>query len=167
MIGVRARRIATDSIPSAAACMVLLVSCDVVPQSTFSVTNASVDSSYSCPVGAVNAYYDVRGTIEARNGTSKQVTISSIDAVLTLASVKGGWLQKVGDRYDAGSVTFTPASVDAGANATLSVTIPSSCTGRSAGSPVASGDYAITFTITTSAGTFRVDSKDRHRIISG
>jgi hypothetical protein len=81
--------------------------------------------------------------------------------------VKGGWLQKVGDKYDAGNVTFTPDTVGAGANATLALTIPSACTGRTANTAVASGDYAVTFTIITSAGTFKVDSKDRHRIVAG
>lgn len=131
------------------------------------MSNASVDSSYTCPVGASNAHYDFHGTIDAHNGTSSAVSISSVDATLTLADVKGGWLQKVGDRYDAGSVTFTPTSVGAGGSATIAVTIPSACTGRTAKSPSASGDYAVTFTINTSAGTFKLDSKDKHRITTG
>ena len=111
--------------------------------------------------------YEVRGTIDARNATSKAVTISTVDATMTLAAVKGAWLQKIGDRYDAGSVTFTPNSIGAGANTTLVVTVPSSCTGRSPNTPVASGDYTVTFTLKTSAGTFKLDSKDKHRILTG
>lgn len=158
MIGRWTRRIAP------AACILALAACTSGPPSTFSVSSASVDPSYSCPTGASNAHYDLHGTIDVRNGTSKSVTISSIDATLTLAAVKGGWLQRVGDRYDAGSVTFTPDSVDTGQSSTLTVTVPSACTGRSAGSPSASGDYAVTFTISTSAGTFKISSTDRHRI---
>jgi hypothetical protein len=32
---------------------------------------------------------------------------------------------------------------------------------------VASGDYAVTFRLSTSAGRFKIDSKDRHQIITG
>ncbi len=147
-----------------AAGIVVLAACQVGSPSTFTVNTASVDPSYTCPVGASNVHYDVHGTIEVHNGTSKTVTISSVDATLTLAAVKGGWLQKVGDKYDAGNVTFAPADVGAGSSATLAVTIPSACTGRAASSQVASGDYVVGFTMKTSAGTFKIESKDRHRI---
>jgi len=147
--------------------VILCAGCSFGSPSTFTVTNASVDPSYTCPVSANNARYDLHGTVDAHNGTSKTVTISTIDAVMTLAAIKGGWLEKVGDKYDARNVSFTPDNVGAGANATLNVTIPSACTGRSANAPVASGDYTVNFTITTSAGTFKLDSKDRHRILTG
>jgi len=152
---------------AAAAGVVMLAGCSFGSPTTFTLDSASVDPSYSCPVGASNAKYDVHGTIDVHNGTSKAVSISSVDATLTLAAVKGGWLQKVGDKYDAGNITFTPAEVGAGSSAKLDVTIPSACTGRTANSPVASGDYAVGFTMITSAGTFKVESKDRHRISTG
>jgi hypothetical protein len=146
-----------------AACVLVIAACSS-GSSTFSVNNASVDSSYRCPVGANNVYYDLRGTIDAHNGTTNTVTISKVAATMTLASVKGPWLEKVGDKYDAASVGFTPTSVGASSDTTLAVTVPSACTGRAAGSPAASGDYAVTFTITTSAGTFKVDSTNKHHI---
>jgi len=133
------------------AVVLLIAGCTSGSSSTFSPNSASVDSSYSCPVGASNVHYDLHGTIDVHNGTSKAVSISSVDATLTLAAVKGAWLQKVA----------------AGANATLVVTIPTACTGRAATSPVASGDYVVGFTMITSAGTFKLDSKDRHRISTG
>jgi hypothetical protein len=136
-------------------------------QPVFSVSNAAVDSSYTCPVGASNAHYDLNGTVDAHNGTSKEVTITEVDATMTLAGVKGEWLQKVGDKYVARNVTFTPSSVAAGANVTLTLTVPSACTGRVATVPVASGDYTVTFTLTTSEGTFKADSKNKHRIVTG
>lgn len=145
----------------------MLAGCSFGSTSTFSVSNASVDAGHTCPVGASNAQYDVHGTIDAHNGTSKPVTISVVDATMTLAAVNGGWLQKVGDRYSAPNLPFTPGTVGAGSTATLDVTIPIACTGRVAGSPVASGDYAVSFTLTTSAGTFKLDSKDKHRITTG
>ncbi len=149
-----------------AAAAVVLAGCSIGSPPTFSVSGAGVDPNYTCPAGAANARYDLHGTIDVHNGTSKAVTISSVSATMTLAAVKGGWLQKVGDSYTAGNLTFTPGTVGPGANATLAVTIPSACTGRSAASPVASGDYAVTFTLTTSAGKFKLDSRNRHRIVT-
>jgi hypothetical protein len=152
---------------TAAAGVVMLAGCSFGSPTTFTLDSASVDSSYTCPVGASNEHYTLHGTIDVRNGTSKAVSISSVDATLTLAAVKGGWLQKVGDKYDAGNITFTPAEVGAGSSAKLDVTIPSACTGRTANSPVASGDYVVGFTMITSAGTFKVDSANKHRIATG
>lgn len=144
-----------------------LAGCSIGSQPTFVVSNASVDTSYTCPVGSNNTPYDLHATVDAHNGTSNAVTISSVDVSMTLAAVKGSWLQKVGDKYDAGSVTFAPASVASGSDTELTLTIPSACTGRTSGSPVASGEYNVSFTIVTSAGTFKLDSKDRHRIVTG
>jgi len=146
---------------------IVMVGCSSGSSPTFSLGSASVDQSYTCPAGANNARYDVHGTIDSHNTTSKAVTISSIDATMTLAAVKGGWLERIGDRYDAGNATFTPDSVGAGASTMINVTFSSACTGRVAGAPVASGDYKVTFTLSTSAGSFKVDSKDRHQIITG
>ncbi len=145
----------------------MLAGCSFGSPTTFTLDSASVDPSYACPVGASNEHYTLHGTIDVHNGTSTAVSISSVDATLTLAAVKGGWLQKVGDKYDAGNINFTPAEVGAGSSARLDVTIPSACTGRTANSPIASGDYVVGFTMITSAGTFKVESKDRHRISAG
>jgi len=131
------------------------------------VSNAAVDPGYTCPVGAHNAAYDIHGTIDAHNGTSKELTISAIEATLTLAAVKGEWLQKVGQKYVATNLTYSPASVTAGATTTLTVTIPSACTGRIKGALVASGDYTVSFSLTTSVGTFTIVSKNRHQIATG
>jgi hypothetical protein len=148
------------------ACALMVVACSSSSTSYFTVTSASVDPSYTCPVGVTNAPYDLHGTIAAHNGTSSAVAIFNVNATLTLAAVHGGWLQKVGDKYQAGDVNFAPASVGAGANATLMVTIPSACTGRAANATVSSADYRVSYSMTTSAGTFKFDSNDRHRILT-
>jgi hypothetical protein len=158
VIGGRPRHIA------AAASFLLIAGCSFGSSSTFTVSNASVDQAYTCPVSAKDVQYDLHGTIAAHNGTSKTVTISAVTATMTLAAVKGGWLQKVGDKFDAGNVTYTPTTVSAGSSATIEVTIPSACTGRAATAPVAYGDYAVNFTVTTTAGTFKLGSQNQHRI---
>jgi len=144
----------------------LATSCSSGP-TTFAVTGSSVDPTHWCPGGAKDAPYDMHATIRAHNGTSGVVTIKSITAEMTLASVTGSWLEKVGDHYDAGSVKFDPSSVTAGSSATVRVTIPSSCTSGSYGSSQSSsGTYKVTMRVTTSAGAYTVSASNQHRILA-
>lgn len=144
----------------------VLGACTFGSSPAFTLDSATVDASHNCPAGARDAPYNVSATIDAHNGTSNAVSITSISAVMKLDSVQGPWLQKVGETYDAGSVQFAPASIAAGSSATLNITVPSACTSKSANGPPAQGDYSITFTVTTSAGTFKVKSKGEHRIFA-
>jgi hypothetical protein len=132
---------------------------------TFNLNNASVDSRFACLRGSNNAPYDIHASTDARNGTSSPVTIKTVTATLTVASVHGSWLEQVGSRYGAGEVTFKPSSVGAGSDATLTVIIPSACTnnsGAKAGTSYA--DYTVTLTVVSSAGTNRIDAQNKHRI---
>ena len=145
----------------------LAAACSSGQPSTFSVTGASVDPTYFCPGGASDKRYDLHGTVEVRNGTSRAVTIESISADMTLVAVQGAWLEKVGDRYDAGDAMFTPRSVDAGSTATIDVTITSACTSdryESGGS--SRGDYAVAMHLVTSAGTYAVTAQNHHAIVA-
>ena len=137
------------------------------PSPTFSLAAASVDPTYWCPGGASNAAYDLHATVDARNGTSREVTIQSATADMVLTSVSGAWLEKIGERYDAGAVIVTPASVAANSNAKLGVTIPSACTSaRYGASASSSGRYAVTVRLVTSAGTFSVAAANAHEILA-
>jgi hypothetical protein len=141
--------------------------CSSGAPSTFALTRAAVDPTYWCPGGASDAHYDVHATITVHNGTGKRVTIESINAVMKLASVQGNWLERVGDQYDAGSVTFAPATVGPGSSATLKVTIPSTCTsGTYAGEGSSSGDYQVTIHLVTSAGAFSITAANKHEILT-
>jgi hypothetical protein len=143
----------------------LAVSCGFGP-SNFALDSASVDSTYQCPTGASNSEYDLHATIHANNGTSNTVSIKSVVAVMTLVAVKGMWLERLGDRYTASNVTFTPSNVGSGASATLHVTIPSACTNAKAPTAGSSyGEYSVQLTVATSAGTFAIQSGNRHRIV--
>jgi hypothetical protein len=146
-----------------AACLLAACSSD---SSTFALTNASVDESYTCPVGTNNAPYDLQATVGAHNGTARIVTITSASADLTLQAIQGSWLEKVGDKYQASNVTVTPNSVASGANASLKVTIPSACTNGKATNGASSGDYRVTVHIATSAGNYSITSKTLHRLVA-
>jgi hypothetical protein len=131
----------------------------------FALSGATVDSSHSCPAGATNAAYDLHGTIDGHNGTSSSVSITSVSAAMTLADSHGGWLQQVGYRYLAGNVAFAPNRVASGSNAALKVTVPSACTNPAkSGGSASYGDYAVVLTVVTSAGTFKITSRNKHRI---
>lgn len=143
----------------------LTAACSSSQPQTFSVTGASVDPTYFCPGGSNNARYDLHATVGVRNGTSKAVTIASISAAMTLVAVQGAWLEKVGDRYDAGDAMFTPHSVAAGSTAKIDVTITSSCTSNKYESGGSSrGDYAVAINLVTSAGSFSVTAQNHHVI---
>ena len=134
---------------------------------TFSLTRASVDPDYSCPGGANNVSYDLHATIDVHNGTNKAVSIQSMTADLKLVAVKGNWLEKVGDRYDAGSVTYSPSTVAAGSSAALKVTIPSACTSDKYRTSISSyGSYEVTMHVTTSAGVFSITAQNQHEILT-
>jgi hypothetical protein len=142
--------------------------CSSAAPAAFTLDSASVDSAYACPTSANNAPYNVHATIEMRNQTSTAVTIRSVAAQMTLAAIKGSWLQKVGDRYEAAAVKFSPETVGAGKSSSLQVAIPSACTsGKTAKIDSSYGDYSIVLTVVASSGTYKIASVNRHRILAG
>lgn len=163
MIAMHALRVTLAS--GVGALLLLVSSCAIGAPETFTLTNASADSIYSCPRGSRNAYYDLHVSVDSHNGTASPVAIKSVTAVLTLAAVHGDWLQQVGSKYNTGQVSYKPLNVGAGADTKLNLIIPSACTnGSSAGTSASYAEYSIALTVTTSAGTSRVDTKNRHRI---
>jgi hypothetical protein len=145
-----------------------LGSCSNGAPAAFAVNSASVDSPYACPSTANNSPYNVHATIEVRNGTASTVTIKSVAAQMTLAATKGTWLQKVGDKYEASAVKFTPETVPPGRSSSLQVAIPSACTsGRSAKVDSSYGDYSVELTVVASSGTYKIASANHHRILAG
>lgn len=133
----------------------------------FALTGASVDPTYRCPGGATDSPYDLHALIDVRNDTSSPVKIKSVTAEMRLAEVNGSWLERVGDRYDAGSVKFDPSSVGAGARTKINVTIPSSCTSGAYGSaPSNWGKYRVTMRLTTSSGGYSISASNEHQILT-
>jgi phosphosulfolactate phosphohydrolase-like enzyme len=145
----------------------MAAACTVGTPATFTLSSASVDATYTCPVGAADAPYDMKAVIDVRNSTSSAVTIKSVAAAMTLMAVKGSWLEKVGDKYQASDIGFSPETVAPGSSASLKVILPSACTnGKAAIAGASYGDYSIAFTVVTSAGTQTIVSQNRHRIVA-
>lgn len=102
-----------------------------------------------------------------RNGTSSTVAITGVTAQMTLEHIGGTWLEKVGDAYDAGAASFTPATVKAASAATLKVKFQSACTSPAYGTGASSyADYRVTLHVTTSAGSYSISSGNLHRILA-
>src|SRR5258708_12672892 len=106
-----------------AAAMCLVAACSSASPS-FALTGASVDPTYFCPGGAKDAPYDLHATISAHNGTGSAVNIRSVTAEMTLAAVKGDWLEKARSRYQAGPVPHTPPTGRPGPPPPLHSTLP-------------------------------------------
>jgi len=148
-----------------AALLALAAACSSGQSPSVTVTSASVDPTYWCPGGSHDASYDLHATVDVRNGTNRAVTIQSVSAEMRLAAVQGSWLEKVGDRYDAGQAAFSPSTVRPGSSIKVNVTIKSACTSNRyefGGSSY--GDYAVTMRLTTSAGAFTVSAQNQHEI---
>jgi hypothetical protein len=142
--------------------------CSSTTPASFNLSNATVDTTHSCPPGASNKPYDLHATLDVYNSTSSKVIIEAVTADVTLKAVRGNWLEKVGDVYDAGSAAFGPGIIDAGSRATVRVTISSACTSgpasKVASSVTSYGDYVVTLHLVTTAGSFTISSRNRHRI---
>lgn len=146
----------------------LVSGCAVGQPSTFSLTGAGVDATHVCAVGSSDTPYTLHATVDVSNRTSGTVTIRSVSATLTLKSVKGTWLEPVGERYSATEVQYAPQTIAADTTRTLTLSIPSSCTDPRPGAQGASyGEYAVEISLATSAGTFDVGAHGLHRIVAG
>ncbi len=133
---------------------------------TFSLKSATVDDVYWCPGGARDAGYDLHATVVAHNGTARAVAIVAATAEMKLTSVRGSWLERVGDRYDAGA-KVAPTAIAANSTSTLTVTIPSACTsGRWGPHASSSGSYVVTVRLVTSAGAHSITAANTHQILA-
>jgi hypothetical protein len=129
----------------------------------FALSNAKVDSSYSCPNPAENLPYDVHVNIQAQNATSNSVSIKSISETWTNVAVHGNWSGTKGDHGTTDVSDYTPKSVSAGRSATIKFAIPFECTNSGAGSDTY-GDFSFKFVVKTSTGSYTLSSDNTHRL---
>jgi hypothetical protein len=133
----------------------------------FALTNARVDSQFDCPNGSDHFPYQIHGSIDASNTLGSNVAIKSIDETDVLVATAGEWngakpgtaAAKAG-----GPITnYSPKSVASGANVTIKFSVGFVCT--SSGPTVTTyGDFAFTFKVTTSAGTYTIAAANHHRL---
>jgi hypothetical protein len=130
----------------------------------FTLSNASVDSSFNCPNPADNFPYDVHGTMNAHNSTTSTVTIRSMSEQNVTVNTVGSWTGPRGEKGGGPITTFSPKSVASGATATIHFSIPFRCT-NSGPTVTTYGEFTFKFHVVTSAGSYSLDGSNRHRLV--
>ncbi len=140
-----------------------------------SLSNARVDSEYKCPYPSNNAPYDVHGSIDADNSTTSVVTIKSMSEQDELVSTAGEWNGPKTAKAGGPIATYSPKSIASGASSTIKFAIGFNCTNsgpitigfnctNSGPSVTTYGEFTFKFTLVTSAGTYKIDAGNRHRL---
>ena len=123
------------------------------------LSNAHINpTAFTCPSGADNYGYDVKGTFDADNQSSNNITIKSMRTDATVTKLNGSWGLSVGDKSGAENVTFSPKSIGSGSKATIKFTTPWDCTNTSgAAQSNTYADFALVLTVVTTAGTYKIN----------
>ena len=129
----------------------------------FSLSNAHVDSEYKCHYPSNEAPYDVHGSIDADNSTTSAVTIKSMSEQDELVSTAGDWNGPKTAKAGGPIAKFSPKSIASGARSTIKFTIGFNCT-NSGPTVTTYGEFIFKFTLVTSAGTYKIDAGNRHRL---
>ena len=123
------------------------------------LSNAHINpTSFTCPSGADNYAYDVKGTVDADNQSSKSITIKSLETDATVTKLNGSWGISVGQKSGASDVTFSPKSVGSGSKTTINFSTPWNCTNTSgAAQSNTYADFALVLTVVTNSGTYKIN----------
>ena len=145
-------------------CLVALVACGPICGigAKFALSNAHVDSSYTCPYPSDHVPYDVHASVLAENSLSNTVTIKSMTYTWTNIAVHGNWSGTKGDHGTDNVTDYSPKSVGGGGKATIKFTLGFECTNSGAGADTY-GDFSFKFTFKTSSGTYTT-SPNTHRL---
>jgi len=129
----------------------------------FSLSNAHVDAEYKCPFPSNEAPYQVHGSIDADNSTTGAVTIKSMSEQDELVATAGEWNGPKTAKAGGPITNFSPKSMASGATSTIKFSIGFTCT-NSGPTVTTYGDFTFKFTVVTSAGTYKIDAGNRHRL---
>ena len=130
------------------------------------LSNAKVDSTFNCPNPSTDRPYDVHGSLDVDNQTSKTITIQSVREADELVDVHGGWNKtNVGTKNDDPVDSFSPTTVKSGSKATVKFVIGFICSDIGVGVADTYGDFTFKFTVVTTAGTLKIDSANKHRLV--
>lgn len=128
-----------------------------------SLSNAHVDSEYKCPYPSNEAPYEVHGSIDADNSTPSAVTIKSMSEQDELVATAGEWNGPKTAKAGGPITNFSPKSIASGARSTIQFSVGFRCT-NSGPNVTTYGDFTFKFTVVTSAGTYKIDAGNRHRL---
>ncbi len=130
------------------------------------LSNAQVGpSSFNCPVNATDYAYSLKGSIDADNQTSQNITIKSMTTTATVTKLNGPkWEISVGQKSGDDQVTFSPKSVGSGSKATIKFTTGWKCTNSGTAPANTYADFARAMTLVTSSGTYTIKLPGGHRM---
>ena len=129
----------------------------------FTLSNAQVASSYTCPNPSSNRPYNINGSIDVDNYTASNVTVKSMTEAWQLTNSGGNWSGPKNAKGGSAVTNYQPRSISAGSKATVKFTIGFECSNDNAGASTF-GDFAFKFTLVTSNGTFTVSAGGHHHL---
>src|SRR5256885_4504268 len=114
-------------------------------------------SSFTCPAGSTDFKYDIKGTLDADNQSSKKITVKSMSTAAVVSKLAGSWGIPVGDKSGAENINFSPKSIDSGSKATFKFTTPWHCSNNGGNTTETYADFKIQLVIVTDNGTYTAD----------
>ena len=124
-------------------------------------------TTFTCPAGAQDYGYDLKGTLDADNQTSKKITIKSMSTSAEIVKLVGtNWSASVGDKSGADDIDYSPKTIESGAKATLKFTTPWDCSDSGANTTETYADFKLVLNIVTDNGSFKVNLPN-HRMRMG
>jgi len=123
------------------------------------LSNAKLNpTSFTCPSGAQNYSYDIKGTVDLDNQTSKKITIRSMSTSAQILKLVGdNWSAKVGDKSGADDIDYSPKSIASGTKAPLKFTTPWNCSNSGGNSTETYADFKLQVVMVTDNGTYKFD----------
>lgn len=115
-------------------------------------------TSFTCPSGAQNYGYDLKGSVDADNQTNKTISIKSMSTSVTVLKLVGdNWSTQVGETSGADDIDFSPKSVSSGSRTTLKFTTPWTCSDSGNNTVETYADFKVQLVMVTNNGTYKVD----------
>ena len=123
-------------------------------------------TSFTCPPNATDLGYDIKGTLDADNETTRKITFKSMSTQAVVDHLAGNWGIAVGDKSGADGLDFSPKSIDVGQKETLHFTTRWNCTNSGNNSQDTYADFKVQLIIDTDHGKFTVNLPE-HRMKMG
>jgi hypothetical protein len=115
-------------------------------------------SAFTCPIGAQDYGYDLKGSVDADNETSKTITVKSMATTVIVVKLAGeNWSTRVGESSGADDIKFSPKSITSGSRTTFKFSTPWTCSDSGNNAVETYADFKVVLVMDTSNGTYRFD----------
>lgn len=120
-------------------------------------------TSFTCPANSTDLGYNIDGTVDADNETSKKITVKSMSTAAVVDHLAGSWGMAVGDKSAAENIDFSPKTIDSGQKTTFKFTTRWNCTNSGNNTEETYADFKVQLIMDTDHGKFTVDLPE-HRM---